>query len=100
MVDLLISVCVVLAVENGTADFNSPVIRVRGGLWLGNGRKQPLPVIKRLSCPQGPRREGGTWRMSYLPLETASLDTLPLRFLLDSDRKGLSGAGDRGCSGN
>lgn len=34
---------------NGIADFTSPVIRVRGGLWLGSRRKQEEAIS---SCNQ------------------------------------------------
>lgn len=87
VVDPPMSVCVVLTVANGIADFDSPGVRVSR-----SKRKQLFPVIRRRRC-QG---EGGRRLADVLPALGESL----LRILLDSGREGLRGAGDRGCGRN
>lgn len=87
VVDPPMSVCVVLAVANGIADFDSPGVRVSR-----NKRKQLFPVIRRRRC----RGEGGGRLADVLPALGESL----LRILLDSGREGLRGAGDLGCGRN
>lgn len=87
VVDPPMSVCVVLAVANGIADFDSPGVRVSR-----SKRKQLFPVIRRRRC----RGEGGGRLADVLPALGESL----LRILLDSGREGLRGAGDRGCGRN
>lgn len=87
VVDPPMSVCVVLAVANGIADFNSPGVRVSR-----SKRKQLFPVIRRRRC----RGEGGRRLADVLPALGESL----LRILLDSGREGLRGAGDQGCGRN
>lgn len=84
VVDLLMLVYGVLAKQNGTADLDSTVIRVRGELWEGKGRKQLLPVIRVPSFGRGPQRAGGVWQMPCLSLERTFLGAQPARSLLDS----------------
>lgn len=91
VVDPPMSVCVVLAVANGIADFDSPSVRVSR-----SKRKELFPVIRRRRCWQGLRGEGGRRLADVLPALGESL----LRILLDSGREGLRGAGDRGCGRN
>lgn len=87
VVDPPMSVCVVLAVANGIADFDSPGVRVSR-----SKRKQLFPVIRRRRC----RGEGDGRLADVLPALGESL----LRILLDSGREGLRGAGDQGCGRN
>lgn len=87
VVDPPMSVCVVLAVANGIADFDSPGVRVSR-----SKRKQLFPVIRRRRC----WGEGGRRLADVLPALGESL----LRILLDSGREGLRGAGDLGCGRN